>query len=89
VALRLSSVDRGGGERHVHLPVQLLLKPATIAATSGSGVTVAVSTTRNCGHHSTLAPVALLLGLDVQVDHRDVLRVVGRLDHQRRGRRTR
>ena len=27
--------------------------PATAAATSGSGVTVAVSTMRNCGHHFT------------------------------------
>ena len=29
-------------------------KPATVAAISGSGVTVAVSITRNCGHQAML-----------------------------------
>ena len=56
---------------------------ATAAATSGSGVTVAVSTTRNCGHQATSRCAVLLLHLDGHVDQRDVVRVVARLDHRR------
>ena len=55
--------------------------PPPTAATSGSGVTVAVSTTRNCGHQSTSRRLPCCFDLDVQVDHRHVVRVVGRLDH--------
>ena len=47
-------LDRGGGERHVHLAARARASnSATTAATSGSGVTVAVSMMRNCGHHVT------------------------------------
>src|SRR5215813_7441820 len=53
---------------------------ATTAATSGSGVTIAVSMTRNCGHHLRRRP-PLSSNIDDDVDRGDIVGVVARLYH--------
>ena len=75
--------DGGGRERHAHLAVQRLLE----ARHHGRDLRVRRHS-RGVDHAELrppfdVAPVALLLRLDVQVDDRDIVRVVGRLDHQR------